>query len=254
MLAANRNNAAKSTGPKSEAGKQRSRLSALTHGLYVREVVLSNEDHGVLDALREDLQYQLNPSTPLQALAFDRLVVCAWNCSRAVRRQSLTLQDPDRDNRDPNGAPTAIDGEFWDGDRSDLRDRLKKLTWLRNEIEQSGLRRVDEWRGLAIRLLGMKFLDLLNELAPTVSEEPVLLGAHLASHEEHFGMPRQEAGTAMLLIEVAIQSCENLLDLRQGFVADASVAAEFAARYANRAYRELEKAWSWFMTLRENGY
>jgi len=40
-IAANRANAAKSSGPKSAAGKQESRLNALKDGVYSKEVVVT---------------------------------------------------------------------------------------------------------------------------------------------------------------------------------------------------------------------
>ena len=44
QIAANRKNAKKSTGPKSEAGKDRARFNGLRHGLRAEEVVLPSED------------------------------------------------------------------------------------------------------------------------------------------------------------------------------------------------------------------
>lgn len=60
-IEANRRNARQSTGPKTEAGKQASRLNAVTHGLLAKAVVITAGDYQedaqefarLLDALRE---------------------------------------------------------------------------------------------------------------------------------------------------------------------------------------------------------
>ena len=44
QIAANRANAQKSTGPRTVAGKQRSRMAALEHGLTAATLVLPHED------------------------------------------------------------------------------------------------------------------------------------------------------------------------------------------------------------------
>src|SRR5260370_16865199 len=84
--AINRANAQKSTGPRTEAGKQRSKLNALRHGLTGHTIVLPTEDqaayqrhsHAFLDEYRPkgatetqlvqsllDTSCQLNPAAPL---------------------------------------------------------------------------------------------------------------------------------------------------------------------------------------------
>jgi len=51
---ANRQNALKSTGPKTPAGKAAVRLSALRHGLLSEEILLPGEDEEALRELEED--------------------------------------------------------------------------------------------------------------------------------------------------------------------------------------------------------
>ena len=54
-LEANRRNAQKSTGPRTEAGKKRSSLNAVTHGLRAETLVLLDEDPQVLEDRRDGL-------------------------------------------------------------------------------------------------------------------------------------------------------------------------------------------------------
>ena len=55
QIRANRENAQRSTGPRTEASKQTTRLNALKHGLAATLLVLSDEDATKFDALRAQL-------------------------------------------------------------------------------------------------------------------------------------------------------------------------------------------------------
>jgi len=55
QLRANKANAQKSTGPRTQAGKQRSRLNARQHGLTAKLLVIGDEDPADFDELRASL-------------------------------------------------------------------------------------------------------------------------------------------------------------------------------------------------------
>ena len=55
QVAANRLNALKSTGPRTEEGKAVSRYNALTHGLLASDVVLRDENRVDFDKFRDQL-------------------------------------------------------------------------------------------------------------------------------------------------------------------------------------------------------
>src|SRR5215212_2652496 len=59
--AANRQNALKSTGPKTPDGKAAVRLNALRHGLLSQEILLPGEDEEALRELTEGLRAELQP-------------------------------------------------------------------------------------------------------------------------------------------------------------------------------------------------
>src|SRR5258705_440551 len=61
-LRANRANAQKSTGPKTNEGKQRSSQNASTHALFSRELLLSHEDQLIFHTLRKHAR--ANPDLP----------------------------------------------------------------------------------------------------------------------------------------------------------------------------------------------
>ena len=58
---ANRQNALKSTGPKTPEGKAVVRLNAVKHGLLSEQVLLPDEDEAALKELSEHLRAELQP-------------------------------------------------------------------------------------------------------------------------------------------------------------------------------------------------
>ena len=61
QIAANRTNAQRSTGPRSQEGKAAVRFNALTHGLTARATLLPFEDERELEALADRLYDELQP-------------------------------------------------------------------------------------------------------------------------------------------------------------------------------------------------
>jgi hypothetical protein len=62
--ATNRANSQYSTGPRTDAGKRRSSLNALRHGLTAASAVLPSEDHAAFDAHRRRFFDEYQPATP----------------------------------------------------------------------------------------------------------------------------------------------------------------------------------------------
>jgi hypothetical protein len=90
-LAANRRNAQKSTGPRTDAGKERSRANALKHGLTGAGIVTLEADLEQVDALSAQLQHQLNPPGPLGRILTRRVAVHAVRMERCVRQEFAEL-------------------------------------------------------------------------------------------------------------------------------------------------------------------
>ena len=79
---ANRLNALKSTGPKTDAGKRRSSRNATTHGLFCRDLVLPGEDEQTFHLIREGLIDAYAPRDFAELLLVDRIVSAAWKLRR----------------------------------------------------------------------------------------------------------------------------------------------------------------------------
>jgi hypothetical protein len=87
----NRRNALQSTGPRSEAGKARSRFNALKHGMAARSPVLPGEDPAEFEANRRGFHERMNPRDALEALVVDCIADDAWSFARVKRAASAQL-------------------------------------------------------------------------------------------------------------------------------------------------------------------
>jgi hypothetical protein len=81
---ANRRNPQGSTGPRTTTGKCTSSQNSLKHGLFSRELHLTDEDKPVFEKLCRELAQQLSSETAPQRLAFDQVITCAWRCKKAL--------------------------------------------------------------------------------------------------------------------------------------------------------------------------
>jgi hypothetical protein len=78
----NRANAQHSTGPRSEAGKQRSALNALTHGLTARTAVLPSEDPAAYEQHHRQFMDEYRPETPTETQLVKELADTSWRMNR----------------------------------------------------------------------------------------------------------------------------------------------------------------------------
>jgi len=92
---ANRRNAQKSTGPKTNEGKQMSAQNAVRHGLRTQEIIIdsphlkeSREDY---DSLLASLIEELKPQTAFQEFLVQRIANCLWRSRRAIRAESAQI-------------------------------------------------------------------------------------------------------------------------------------------------------------------
>ena len=81
-IAINRANASHSTGPRTDAGKQRSSLNATKHGLTAQTVVLPSEDPTQYEAHRAQFFDEYQPATPTETQFVQELVDTSWRLNR----------------------------------------------------------------------------------------------------------------------------------------------------------------------------
>jgi hypothetical protein len=94
----NRNNALKSTGPRTQEGKDKSRLNALKHGLCAITVHVEGESTTLLDERREAWGQQLNPhALPFDGYMVDTLARDSIKLDRCYYVRQATLAQLGRD-------------------------------------------------------------------------------------------------------------------------------------------------------------
>ena len=94
QLAANRQNALKSTGPRSAEGKTKSSRNAVKHGILSRHLRLSTESKTEFDRFRAEMFEALAPQGAVEILHTDRAVVSAWQLRRTIQAKTENLEGP----------------------------------------------------------------------------------------------------------------------------------------------------------------
>ncbi len=80
--AINRENAQHSTGPRTDAGKQRSSLNSLRHGLTAASPVLPTEDRAAYEDHRRCFVDEYKPATPTESQLVQELADTSWRLNR----------------------------------------------------------------------------------------------------------------------------------------------------------------------------
>lgn len=163
---ANRENAKKSTGPRSEAGKAIVARNGCHHGLSGSFCVLDHEDASEFQTTLDQYRSDFNPETTDETFLVEHMVQSRWNLARARRIEKhvfdqLAGQPEDPDNPDAriaaellaasSSAPATIHRyavaaersyfrarrELQQGRSHELRSKANKAqTWLQDELHE----------------------------------------------------------------------------------------------------------------------
>lgn len=93
---ANRENATKSTGPKTPDGKARSSKNSLKHGFNTKEFIILEGQQEEFETLERRLRKESLPLTHFNKETFNNLLHAAWNLRR-VRKLQAELFDGETD-------------------------------------------------------------------------------------------------------------------------------------------------------------
>ena len=91
QINANRQNAKKSTGPRTDEGKTATSQNAFKHGLFVDKAVVRDESQDEYDLHRQRLLAEWNPVGEMESIVAERLVNLTWRLERAQRMQNQSI-------------------------------------------------------------------------------------------------------------------------------------------------------------------
>jgi hypothetical protein len=99
QITANRVNALKSTGPRTEEGMAAIRHNAMKHGLLSSDVVLRDENRVDFEILRDELQssFSVAPEGRLEEELIDQLTLRMWRLRRCARIEAGVFNNLFRD-------------------------------------------------------------------------------------------------------------------------------------------------------------
>jgi hypothetical protein len=203
QLAANRRNAARSTGPKSQQGKEAVKRNALKHGLLAKEALLPGEDADSFQELSERLHAEWQPEGAIETVLVERIVGGHWRlqrlqrveagifeneiCAAAREREDQGMPPDERMMRDlvnPRAAPSAEESAqavenagTADWGTAFLRDAEKgnafsKLSRYEATIERSVLSSLHELQRLqSARVEGVRTVPVAADLNVSISRD-----------------------------------------------------------------------------------
>jgi hypothetical protein len=272
---ANKRNATRSTGPRTQGGKERVKMNAFKHGIFARQFIVSEQELPDYEAMRQELRNQFPPVTPLRDIASEKICWAAWNDRRAVALNTHVLdvlldhvRVPDTP---PDGAEKdAISAKFHAGGKTDLRQHLRILKDLRGEVDTYGFTHVDKWRDSIINCFGLRFYKSLTDW-PVMSKSVILQALHLCRHAAIFKKPLpplesdteatrlildplQSSRMVIKLIDVEIDHLEQLQRTRAKYnPSEGPVSMDLSLRYLVTTSRELERRVDWYRSLEKRG-
>ncbi len=92
QVAANRRNAAKSTGPRTKRGKEVVSKNAMRHGLTAQHLLVPGESEDEFEALIQRLISEFDPEGEFEIQLVERISTCIWRQRRIYRIESEILR------------------------------------------------------------------------------------------------------------------------------------------------------------------
>lgn len=279
-IAANTSNSSHATGPKTKIGRERSKLNAWKHGIFARELLVADEDKPEFAALRSALRDQLQPASALQQIGFDRILSSCWRYKLATRlemkrlkahfelKDDQALQEPQNDSPSQN-----VLSRWYAVSNADLRNAIRLLLELGQEVATNGWRNKEEWRDRLINTFGSECFELFTSWDP-MSIQAILMAEHLDDTVKVFNSPLPpipdiDSRKQRTLVDPKLswQMSVKLIDLSRYYLEglarinklggdrpderQGAAALDLGARYATTATRDLERAVAWYQYLKE---
>jgi len=132
----------RSTGPRTDAGKQRSSRNALTHGLTSRSALLPSEDQAAFDAHRRGFFDEYQPANSTETQLVQELVDTSWRLNRIpLLEAGLLSQNPAPQTLTPALATLGLHYTRLSRQFEKVVDKLREIQADRLEQQERNLRR-----------------------------------------------------------------------------------------------------------------
>lgn len=132
----NRKSALKSTGPKTPEGKAVSKMNALKHGVYSKELILDRhfvqEDPDEFQQLVDSLVGDLQPQGSMETILAEKIAVTLWRLKRIYRAEIGHFNRLLQDLKGQYDYPTEPDTNHWDCNK--VVDP-KNIEWARRQVD-----------------------------------------------------------------------------------------------------------------------
>src|SRR5262249_11216911 len=147
QIEANRSNALKSTGPRTDVGKQRSRCNAVRHGLTAETVIANLEDRQDYEAFETAVTSCYDAESAVERELVLRLASVLWRLRRAIGIETALFEAMDGQSRKSAGKgpaePARLFALVGTSGRRNSSVRNDLYTLQRNRIAENFLRLTD---------------------------------------------------------------------------------------------------------------
>jgi hypothetical protein len=180
-LAANRANAARSTGPVAARGKAAVSRNALRHGVLSRRVLLDDQDPEEFDALMAGLLASLRPQGAVEEALAERVAIAIWRQQRLMRAETAAIALA----RQPEPIAAAVSAELRRplGDQVTPED-LAPFDSDRAEWCRAVLAEIEGLATLKLERLGTDAPLLAEQLQADADDAEMAIPAFLAETEQ----------------------------------------------------------------------
>ena len=170
-LSANRKNAQLSTGPKTEAGKAKSALNAVKHGIFTKECLkdISDEEARDYETLRLGIFESLKPKDQMQAILCDKVTIDVWRLRKVLAFEQGAMQ-LETLKLDSDSWVELSRREVLVGHLESYKSELENLNQLKNLINNGALNSLSEISGEIYELL-FEVIQRVKQRFPEIYEK-----------------------------------------------------------------------------------
>jgi hypothetical protein len=277
-IASNRNNSLKSTGPKTERGKNKSKRNPLKHGIFSKELYISEQDQLEYDHLRSQLLSEFKPATPARMIAAERIVGSAWRHKLATRmetkyiRRSIEVDESEAISQPPTQTVT----DWYAANPRAATTAINLLHSIIEDVRKTGSVHPDIQAQL-VQAFGQQFNDDLQSWHPSdmtclmvvenMQRKHKILKEYYPSDE--FNLPKCDGTVvvrdpnlqAEMMAKILEQKREHLQEMlhiikdrnQNTRLTATSGNSDLALRYQSSTFKELRNAIEFFVQLKKIG-